>query len=134
MIAFDVLNLGVLGQPAGEGDSEVVAEGADLAALVGKVVDEFAVFAIFAGEDFAELEDGAESVSEGEALAKSWQEGHGRIYCYCAVTLEDGRNGGEYSISNDHVPALPCSGQQGLKKTEGRYLQSFVPLGVFNWN
>lgn len=71
MIAFYVLDLRVLGQPAGERDSEVVAEGADFAALVGEVVDEFAVFAIFAGEDFAELEDGAGSTSEGEALAKS---------------------------------------------------------------
>ncbi len=71
MVAFDVLDLGVLGQPAGEGDSEVVAEGADLPALVGEVVDEFAVFAIFAGEDFAKLEDRAESVSERGTLARS---------------------------------------------------------------
>lgn len=71
MIAFYVLDLGVLGQPAGERNSEVVAKGADFAALVGEVVDELAVFAIFAGEDFTELEDGAGSVSEREAVASS---------------------------------------------------------------
>ncbi len=32
------------------------------------------------------------------------------------MTLEDGRYGGEYSISDDHVPTLPCSGQQGFKR------------------
>lgn len=119
MIAFNVLDLGVLGQPTGEGDSEVVAEGADLAALVSEVVDEFAVFTIFAGEDFAELENWAGSVSERESLANPDQEDHGRIYCYCAVALEDGGYRGKYSISNDHVPALPCSGQKGLKRGKG---------------
>ena len=35
-------------------------EGAELAALVGKVIDELAIFAIFSGENFSKLEDGAE--------------------------------------------------------------------------
>lgn len=71
MVAFDILDLGVLGQPARERDSEIVTEGAYLTALVGKVVDEFAIFAIFAGEDLTKFEDGAGSVSEVEVLASS---------------------------------------------------------------
>jgi len=60
---------------------------------------------------------------------KPRQECHGRIYCYGAVTLEDGRYCGEYSISNDHVPALPCSGQQGLKRRKGVTHSLLYPWG-----
>ena len=59
MVAFYILYRGVHGEPARKGDGKVVAEGAKLATLVGEIVDEFAVFAIFAGKDFAEFEDGS---------------------------------------------------------------------------
>ena len=62
VVAFDVLRR-ILGAEAREGNGEVVAQRADLAALVGKVVDELAVFAIFAGECLSELEDGSNAVS-----------------------------------------------------------------------
>lgn len=55
MVAFDVLDLRVHGEPASEGNRKVVAEGAELAALVGEVVDELAILAIFAGENLLEL-------------------------------------------------------------------------------
>jgi len=60
VVSFDVFYRGVQGELARKGDREVVAEGAELAALVGEVVDEFAIFAIFSGENFFRLEDGAE--------------------------------------------------------------------------
>lgn len=59
VVALDALDVGVHGKPSCEGDSEIVAEGAEFAALVCEVVDEFAVFAVFAREDFLELEDGS---------------------------------------------------------------------------
>lgn len=39
--------------------TEIVAEGGDFAALVGKVVDELGVFAIFSSKDFLQFEDRA---------------------------------------------------------------------------
>ena len=63
MIPFYILYLRVLGQPARERHGEIVAERADFSTLVGEVVDEFAVFAIFARKDFAKLEDWSERVS-----------------------------------------------------------------------
>jgi len=60
VVSFDVFYRGVHGEPARKWGHEVVAEGAELAALVGEVVDEFAIFVIFSGENFFRLEDGAE--------------------------------------------------------------------------
>ena len=60
VVSFDVFYRGIHSEPTRKGDREVVAEGAELAALVGKVIDEFAIFAIFSGENFFKLEDGAE--------------------------------------------------------------------------
>jgi hypothetical protein len=72
--------------------------------LVGKVVDQFAVFAVFAGKDFFELEDRTARVN-----AMPWYMGSIslRINGDRAVTLEDLGNGGEDSVPNDHVFALP---------------------------
>lgn len=63
MIPFDVLYLRVLGQPAGERHGEIVSKRADFSSLIGEVVDEFAVFAIFPCKDLAKLEDWSERVS-----------------------------------------------------------------------
>lgn len=77
VVSFDVIYKGVHGELARKGDREVVAEGVELAALVDEVVDEFAIFAIFSGENFFKLEDGG-------------------IYCDCSVTFEDLGNGRKY--------------------------------------
>jgi len=57
VIALDVLDAAIHGKPSGEGNRKVIAEGAELAALVREVVDELAIFAVLAGEDVFELED-----------------------------------------------------------------------------
>jgi len=57
VIALDVLDAAVHGEPSCEGDRKVIAERAELAALVREVVDELAIFAVLAGEDVFELED-----------------------------------------------------------------------------
>jgi len=57
VVALNALDVGVHGEPSCERDCEIVAEGAEFAALVCEVVDEFAVFAVFARKDFLELED-----------------------------------------------------------------------------
>jgi len=48
VISFDALYLGVHCEPSCKGDCEVIAKRAELAALVREVIDEFAVFTIFA--------------------------------------------------------------------------------------
>jgi hypothetical protein len=58
--------------------------------LVREVIDEFAVFAIFSGENLFQFED--------------WG-----IYCDCSVALEDFGDGREDFVSNYHVLALPWS-------------------------
>jgi len=59
VVAFDALDVGVHGQPSCKGDCKIIAEGAEFAALVCEVVDEFAVLAVFAREDFFEFENWA---------------------------------------------------------------------------
>ena len=65
------LNVGdfVHGAVSGEGNSEVVSEGEDLAALVSEVVDELAIFSVFASQHLLQLE-------------------HWRVNCLCPVPLE----------------------------------------------
>lgn len=60
VVSFGVIYRGVHGELARKGGREAVAEGVELTALVDEVVDEFAIFAIFSGENFFKLEDGAE--------------------------------------------------------------------------
>lgn len=62
VVSLDVLD-GILGAEARERDGQVVSQGADLTALVGEVVYELAVLAIFACEGFLELEHGSAPVS-----------------------------------------------------------------------
>lgn len=88
MVSFDVFYRGVYGEPTRKGGCEVVAEGAELAALIGEVVDEFTIFAIFSGENFFKLEDGG-------------------IYCDCSVTFEDFGNSRKYSVPYDHISSFP---------------------------
>lgn len=56
MIAFYRLNRRVHGEPASEGNGEIVAEGTEFAALISKIVYKFTIFAIFARENLLELE------------------------------------------------------------------------------
>jgi len=92
VVALDVLDRRVHGEPACKGNGKVVAQGAEFAALVGEVVDEFAVFAIFAREDFTEFEDGA-GKQISVICCKRGRRGLVRIYCDGAVAFEDGGNG-----------------------------------------
>lgn len=58
LVSFDLFNIGSRGKEARKGHGEVVAQGAQLTALVGEVVDEARVLAVLAGEDVAELKGG----------------------------------------------------------------------------
>ncbi|KAI6766463.1 hypothetical protein HG531_011685 [Fusarium graminearum] len=88
VVSLDVLDLLVHGEEAGEGDGQVISQGADLTTLVGEIVDELAVLSIFAGENLSKLEDRG-------------------INCDSAVALENLGNGVEDVITNDHILSLP---------------------------
>ena len=72
-----------------------------------QIVDEFAVFAVFTGEDVAKLEDRG-------------VEGDG------AVTLEDGGDGIEDAVAEDHVGSRPVASTFGGFELEGRFVLVFV--------
>ncbi len=67
LVALDLLDVCARGEPAGKGDGEVVAQGAELAALVLQVVEELGVLAVFVGEDIAQLKHGS---VEGDAAVE----------------------------------------------------------------
>lgn len=110
MVSLDRLDARVHGEPSGEGYSQVVApregelvsatlhvvkewiegtiQGTDLTPLVRQVVDELAVLAIFASQNFPQLEDG--SVDRDAAVAS-----------------ENFGDRAEDLVADDHVLALP---------------------------
>lgn len=86
LVALEALHARVHGKPSGERDCQVVAQRAQLPALILQVVDQLGVFSIFAAQDVLELEDGSierrgpvalenlgdgleETVAEGSILA-----------------------------------------------------------------
>ena len=56
-----------------------------------------------------------------------------RVNCDGAVALKDLSNRREYSISNNHILALPYRDVgEWVNHTLSRHSQSLVPFGVFN--
>lgn len=65
-------------------------------------------------------------------VCKSYR-GDRRIYRDRAVTLEDVGDSGEYSVSDDHILALPwVLLVERHRSLRWEHAQSLVPLGVFN--
>ena len=110
MIPLYTLNRRVHGKPSCKGNSEIVAQGAQFTTLVGKVVDQFAVFAVFAGEDWAELEDGC-------------------VDCDTAVAFEDCCYGAEYPVPDYHVFSFPVFSALGCLELVGDFV--FPHFGGF---
>lgn len=98
MVPLDVLDIAVHGKPTRKRHSQVISQGAVLASLVGQVVDELAVLAIFASQDILELENGC---VDGDAT----------------VTLEDFGDRTEDLVTNDHVLALPFENEPAATST-----------------
>lgn len=100
VVALHAADIRVHGEPAGEGDGEIVAERADFSTLVLKVVNELGVLAILTGENLAQLEDGG---VEGST----------------AMALEDIGDGGEDAVAEEGVGAGPVLGTLGGFEVEG---------------
>ena len=101
MVAFHTAHVGVHREPTGKGNSQIVAKGAELAALILKIVDELRVLAIFPRENVAELED--RRVEGGSTMA-----------------LEDIGDGAENAIAEQGVgPGPVLRALRGLQVERG---------------
>lgn len=103
VVPLHAADVRVHGEPPREGDGQVVAERAQLAALVLEVVDELRVLAVLAREDLAQLEDG-------------------RVERRRAMALEDLRDGVEDAVAEKDVRAGPVLGPLRGLEIEGRLL------------
>jgi len=120
VVALDVLDGSVHGEPSGEGDGQVVTQRAQLSTLVGEVVDELAVLTVLAREDLLELED--RTVGSVESACRTrhcFLPAHNsRIDSDSTVTLEDVGDGAEDLVADDHVLALPVLSTLGYLELE----------------
>ena len=99
VVALDAADVRVHGEPAGERHRQVVAQRADLAALILQVVDQLGVLAILAGQDLAQFEDG-------------------RVERGAAVALEDVGDGREDPVAEEGVRPGPVLGALGGLEVE----------------
>lgn len=119
VIALDVLDGSVHGEPSGEGDGQIVTQRAQLSTLVGQIVDELAVLAVLARENLLELEYG--TVRGRVSTLDAWLSPtalDSRINSHSTVAFEDIGDGAEDFVADDHILALPVFGTLGYLELE----------------
>jgi hypothetical protein len=149
VVSFDVLD-GILCAESSEWNGQVVPQGTFLAALVCKVIDELAVFAIFACERVLQLKHGSGSVSALKGVRR--EQGCVRIYGDTTVAPVETISTRIVSkirvitylktlamvvkICSRRTTSVPDPAVQSAStptRLEAATIQSRVPLGVFSW-